>query len=231
MPRLAPLDRGRILDLGCGDGRHLESMRRRGLAVTGLDLSAALLQRARERMAAGPRASLTRGDMRRLPYADGSFAAVLSLFTAFGYFGPLAENRAVVSEVARVLAPGGHWVLDYLDADRVRDELTEAAPSPRRRTVGPLDITESKRIAPQRDQVLKSVVVLPAAGREAEALTWGVGPGGLDYEEQVALFALEEMDALAAAEDLLRVAGAGAYDGRELGTGDRWILVYRRKDD
>ncbi len=229
LPKLAPLGEGHILDLGCGEGRHLQRMRDHGRAVTGLDLSAALLGRARERANAGDRFPLVRGDMRQLPFTEGSFNSVLSLFTAFGYFGPLQQNRPVVAEVARVLAPGGHWFLDYLDADRVRRELEDEPPAPRVRQIGPLDIRETKRLSVAGDRVLKSVSVLPVAGHEGEAAQWQVEPAGLHYEEQVALFTVDELDVLAADEGLDRVAQAGSYEGQDLGTGDRWILVYRRR--
>jgi SAM-dependent methyltransferase len=60
--------------------------------------------------------TLAHGDMRHLPFADGSFDAVLSLFSSFGYFAD-AENAGVLHEVARVLRPGGWLVLDVANRD------------------------------------------------------------------------------------------------------------------
>lgn len=238
LPRLAPLSgagpaAGRpLLDLGCGDGRHLAHLASLAVPAIGLDLSPHLLAGARRRLG-GKRdaAPLVRGDMRRLPFGDGSLGGVLSLFTAFGYFGPLAANGGVVAEIGRVLAAGGHWFLDYFDAGQVRRELEPAGvPALRERKVGPCAVTETRRLDSVGGVVLKDVVLTPLPGREDEAGALGVGPAGLRYQEEVALFALDELDALATGHQLDRVAAAGGYEGQPLGGGSRWLLVYRKRD-
>ncbi len=108
--RMLPDAPGPWLDLGCGQGRHLSQIDARGRICVGLDLSAPLLTLARSDDAS---ARLVRGDMRCLPLGDESCGAVLSLFTAFGYFGPAKAHFPMVSEVARVLAAGGAWFLDF----------------------------------------------------------------------------------------------------------------------
>jgi SAM-dependent methyltransferase len=103
---------GRVLDLACGTGRIAAPLARRGLTVAGLDISAAALEIAR---AAAPALDLRRGDMRQLPWEDASFDAVINMWTAFGYFETEAEDRRVVAEIARVLEPGGLFVLDTVN--------------------------------------------------------------------------------------------------------------------
>lgn len=112
---------GRLLDVGCGPGRHLAAFRERGLDPVGLDLSRPLLRRARE--TTDGRVPLVRGDMRRLPLTAGSFEAVTSFFTSFGYFESPEEDRRVLDEMRRVLRPGGTFLLDFLNAEQVRREL------------------------------------------------------------------------------------------------------------
>lgn len=210
-----------MLDLGCGDGRHLAPLRAAGYAAIGLDLSWPLLVAAR-----GQGAPLVRADMRRLPVRDDACGAVLSLFTAFAYFGREGDAQ-VVRGIARALAPGGHWFLDYLDAGRVTAELG-GGPVERARAAGPLVVTEVRRLDVAGKRVCKSVTLAPAAGREAIAASLGVAAGGLQYEEQVALYTLAELDAMAADGGLYRVAAAGDYDGAELGSGPRCLLAYRK---
>lgn len=111
----------RILDLGCGQGRHLAVFREHGLRSVGLDLSRPLLRRARE--ATDGQVPLVRADMRGVPLADGVFDAVSSFFTSFGYFASRSEDRRVLAEIRRVLRDGGVYLLDFLNADRVRSEL------------------------------------------------------------------------------------------------------------
>lgn len=224
LPRLAPLTvGGPVLDLGCGDGRHLARLAAAGHPALGLDLSPHLLLAARGNLP--PEVSLVRGDMRSLPLAAGSVGGVLSLFTAFGYFGTLAHNRPVVAEVARVLEPGGHWFLDYVDCDRVRRELGDG-PVHRRRHLESLQVDETRRLVDGGARVEKRVELVPLPGREREALHWGVSAEGVRYTESVALFARGEMEALARRLGLEPVAAAGSYRGDPCGQGPRWIMVF-----
>ncbi|AIS01452.1 class I SAM-dependent methyltransferase [Streptomyces glaucescens] len=104
---LVPGDARRLLDLACGTGivtRRLAAARD-GLRVTGADLTDAMVRRAAARL---PGAVL-RADARRLPFADGTFDAVTSVWLLHLLPGPAAV-RAVVAECARVLRPGGVWV-------------------------------------------------------------------------------------------------------------------------
>jgi SAM-dependent methyltransferase len=97
----------RILDVPCGQGRHAHLFAEAGFDVDGLDYSKVLLDKARAR-GTGRNLRYTRGDMRRLPSRwTGRFDAVLNLFTSFGFFTEPADDRRVIAEFARVLAPGG----------------------------------------------------------------------------------------------------------------------------
>ncbi|MHB0935960.1 MAG: class I SAM-dependent methyltransferase [Armatimonadota bacterium] len=103
---------GLVLDLACGQGRHALPLAQRGFRVVGLDYQLNLLQKAKAR---GAGVSFLRGDMRQLPFAE-TFDAVVNLFTAFGYFSD-EENAGILSEVARVLRPGGWFVMDVANRD------------------------------------------------------------------------------------------------------------------
>ena len=230
LPRMAPLGEGPVLDLGCGEGRHLVSLVALVERTVGLDLSPALLRKALERRTRARLGyALVRGDMRSLPFTAGMFSAILSLFTAFGYFGGLDDHTGLVGEIARVLRPGGHWFLDYLNCQAVTRELSREKPQVRKRESTPFLIEETRRLGRDPLRVLKSVVLrpLPLHAGEAEAL--GVPPEGLHYQEQVALFSLAEIDDLAARCGLTRVASAGGYEVEPLVESDspRWFLVYR----
>jgi SAM-dependent methyltransferase len=99
-----------VLDLACGAGRHTAALRRRGYRTLGLDLSLTLLARMRARGL--PQVA---GDMRRLPFTDGSFDWVLSFFTSFGYFERERENFRVLEEIVRVLPAGGRFLIDLMN--------------------------------------------------------------------------------------------------------------------
>jgi SAM-dependent methyltransferase len=113
---LAPV--ARLLDLCCGHGRHAVPLAQLGYRVTGLDLSRTLLARAAAAAGEqGQRVGLVEADMRRLPFADGSFDAVLNLFHAFGYLEDEAQDELVLAEVARVLAPGGRFLQEVANRE------------------------------------------------------------------------------------------------------------------
>ena len=96
-----------VLDLACGAGRHTAALRRRGYRALGVDLSLTLLIRGQVPCVAG--------DMRSLPFADGSFSWVLNFFTSFGYFESERENFLVLGEIGRLLAPRGRFLIDLMN--------------------------------------------------------------------------------------------------------------------
>src|SRR5262249_23487329 len=108
LARLDP-DPQPLLDLCCGTGRHPLRLLEQGISPVGLDYCATVRELARSR---DERLPLVRGDMRHLPFADGSFHSVINFFTSFGYFLAEADNRTVLAEVRRVLRPGGHFLCD-----------------------------------------------------------------------------------------------------------------------
>jgi SAM-dependent methyltransferase len=107
-----------VLDLASGAGRHTAVLRCRGYRTLGVDLSLTLL--ARMQALGLPRVS---GDMRRLPFAAGSFDWVLNFFTSFGYFEQERENFLVLEEIARVLDVGGRFLIDLMNPEVVLSGL------------------------------------------------------------------------------------------------------------
>ena len=121
--RLRP--RLRILDLPCGQGRHAIELARRGYDVTGVDLSPYLLGVAKARAeAAGVGVRWLEGDMRR-PVGGGPFDLVLNLFTSLGYFLDEADDRRVVEAAAAALLPGGRFLLEVINGERVMGHFVE----------------------------------------------------------------------------------------------------------
>lgn len=114
---------GLLLDAGCGSGWWLQALAQAGVSpqrLIGVDLLEERVAAARRRLAgvdmpaerihAGrpstSGARLVQGDVRALPVADGSCALVL-LFTVLSAMGGRQEVRRALTEVRRVLAPGG----------------------------------------------------------------------------------------------------------------------------
>jgi SAM-dependent methyltransferase len=100
---------GPWLDVSCGPATFTRALvaNSNGRAVVGVDLSRAMLERAR---AAAPDAVLVRADAAALPFASGTFGGVVNLAALDLYPGA----ARVIAECARVLAPGGRWVCSTL---------------------------------------------------------------------------------------------------------------------
>ena len=106
--RLAPGPGDRWLDLACGTGAMAERACGAGAEVTGLDLSPALVETAKERAAErGLEIDYVVGDVEALPFEDSSFDKVSSTFGIM--FAP--DHEAVAGEIARVTKQGGSLVL------------------------------------------------------------------------------------------------------------------------
>jgi SAM-dependent methyltransferase len=95
-----------VLDAGCGAGAHSLELIRAGAVVTGVDLSAGLLDIARARL--GPDVQLQQADLvQRLPFADASFDAVLASLVMHY----LPDWQLTLAEFRRVLRPSGRLVI------------------------------------------------------------------------------------------------------------------------
>jgi ubiquinone/menaquinone biosynthesis C-methylase UbiE len=90
----------RLLDVGCGTGHHLASMRERGFEVAGVDGSEEMLEQAR---ANNLGADIRRADVESIPFPDASFDFVVCV-EVLRY---LPDSAQCIREMARVLKPGG----------------------------------------------------------------------------------------------------------------------------
>lgn len=178
----------RILDAGCGAGRHTHALAATGLDVVGLDYSADLLAVAASRAAACPHPPRwIRADVRSMPFRAASFDHAVSFFTSFGYFDDAGDRRHL-GELRRVVRPGGRLLLDFLNAPRVVATLVSES----RRIEGGVTIHETRALRAGR--VEKQAEVVAGAAVVAR------------WSESVRLYERDEL------EGLLAAAGFGVRD-------------------
>lgn len=223
----------RILDIGCGQGRHVDILRRNGYPhCAGFDLSLPLLRDAR---AAG--LPVARGDMRRLPFRAHGFDLVTSFFTSFGYFATFAEDVDTLAQFVSVLKPGGFLFLDLINKGHLIKHLV----SKDRKIIAGAEVIQSRRLIDGSD----SAASADAAGSgKADGAGGYAGPGTVvvkeieirrpdgqveRFEERVRLYEPETMLALAARFSLEHVATFGDETGGTWrpGSSPRMALLLR----
>ena len=207
MLHLAPGER--ILDVGCGRGRHLWPLAQQGYQVSGLDLAAHRIAEAREDSARkGLDAQLYVGSMLD-PLPGGPYGAVVNWFTSFGFFDDRETHRQAISHMAAALRPGGVLVVDFLNSPEVRANLVAE-------DVQELQgITFRQRRWLDQDFVHKTIEVTD--GDRVEA-----------FSERVMLLERADFEAFFAAAGLTKLSFLGDYDGSPWSpTSPRCIAVGR----
>ena len=174
--QLSPMSR--VIDIGCGHGRHALALAERGADVIGLDFAAALLDRARH-LSAGLHTQVRwiRGDMRRLPLRSECAGAAI-VTDAFGFFETEEEHDAVLREAARVLTTGGQLGLKVLNGGRVLDAFRASDREDRDGTVV---------------SVARTLTLDPPRMTERISISGRRGDG--EYERRQRLYRVEELRA------------------------------------
>ncbi|MDP2305855.1 MAG: methyltransferase domain-containing protein [Pseudomonadota bacterium] len=166
--RLLSLTEGdRILDVGCGGGRHAILFQERGFEVTGVDLSPRILRLARENWEArnqgrrGP--TWMPGDMRWLP-ASGPFDAAVLMDHAFGVFDDDADHLRTLTAIIDQLRADGRVVCELLNPYYwAHHNVTRHHPPGS--MAEDMDVVRTYRFDAQRGRVEDRVVVLGRGGR------------------------------------------------------------------
>ncbi|WP_337099590.1 class I SAM-dependent methyltransferase [Paenibacillus sp. YIM B09110] len=203
----------KVLDIGCGMGRHSVALSDLGFAVTGVDLSDDLLEEARRHDAYGE-VEWIHGDMRELPFEDGSFDATVNLFTSFGYFARESDNVGVLRNIRRVLRPGGLCLIDFLNPNYVAEHLVPH--SVREDEEEGVRIDEVRTI--DGDWVKKEITITELVVKEGK-------DAKRQYMERVRLYELDWFREHFASSGLELIGVYGNYDGTPYREADSNRLV------
>ena len=175
--RIGPASR--VIDIGCGHGRHALALAELGAEVIGIDTAIALLDRAQHFAAQLQRETRwIRGDMRRLPIQSRCASAAI-LMDAFGFFETDEEHEAVLREAARVLTTGGRLVLKIVNGGVV---LGEFRPTDREERDGTV-VTIARTLTFEPARITERIRV---SGRRGDG----------EYERRQRLYRVEELGAV-----------------------------------
>ena len=153
-----------VLDLCCGPGRASVELASRGMAVTGVDRSPFMLEKARARgAAASVDVNWVLSDMRDF-VRPAKYDLALSLFTSFGYFEAPEDNARVLEHVRQSLRPGGCFVLDIINKERLAAIFAPVSCS---QTADGQLMFERRHVLPGWEQIENTWYVLDADRYEA----------------------------------------------------------------
>ncbi|HEX5653653.1 MAG TPA: methyltransferase domain-containing protein [Chitinophagaceae bacterium] len=211
LAELNPAPGSRILDLGCGKGRHSKRLAGSHYDVTGLDLAASSIAEAKKWESHRLRFKVH--DM-RLSFGCNRFDFVFNLFTSFGYFQTAEEDQCVLRNITAALRPGGQLVLDYINTRTAEEKLI---PFETREIDGVI-----YRIQRWTDEkhFFKAIVVEHMQGREPFVFT-----------EQVRKFNLPDFETMFEQQGLVieQVYGNYNLDAYESITSPRMILLAKKQ--
>ena len=203
----------RIADVCCGYGRHVLPLAQRGNTVFGIDIAPMMLAKAHHWLEkVGVKAVILRADARQLPFADDSLDVVLNLFNSFGYCQSEAQNQRILTESARVLRPGGKFLLET----RNRPHQIMFAPH-----YQPMETTDGQRfiLRCRYDRVGHRLI---SEWRQTE-------DGPVVHRASIRLYGIGELDEMMAEAGLRKVTIYGDYQATPFAGYQRQVLYLAEK--
>lgn len=203
----------KLLDVGCGYGRHALALAARGYRVVGVDRSEYLISVARKDAAAAERTTSPAyviGDMRHLPF-DSSFDAALSMFTSFGYFRTQHEDRLALQGIARSLAVGGKFLIDLNNPAAVENFIERRGGIRSKNR----DIIQSRYFSRLSNGL--ELTITETLNQKtllwSSTCSWLSGHTRKGYRTRVRLYSLDDLRKMLSTQGLSMASAWGAFDG------------------
>ena len=205
---LNPPPETKILDVGCGKGRHAVHLNKKGFQVYGFDLSKESIDFVKQFESGS--LSFFIHDMRNV-FRENEFNIVFNLFSSFGYFDDHSDNEKVIRANALALKKGGFLVIDYMNSKKVLKHLI------------PEDVKECRGIRfLQRRKIDSGKIIKNISFRCAEK--------DYRFEEHLQLYTLDDFKKMFEAYNLevTNTFGDYALNSFDENISDRLIIIARR---
>ena len=203
----------RILDVGCGFGRHSIELARRGYEVTGIDPSAAMIQAARQKTQNTGLKVDFRQEWGECFQSKQSYDAAICLFTTLGQISEKGENAGLVDQVYAALKPGAWFVVEVPQRDAAVLQLKK------RELIG----TGEKRTEVQRNYDEETGIL-------SEQFCIGDGKGRKTYWLRYRLYEREELEGRLNQGGFAVVAVYGDYSRASLSRAQATVVAVARKE-
>lgn len=198
----------KVLDLGCGKGRHAKYLNSIGFDVTGIDLSPQNIEYCRQ--FENETLHFYQHDMRK-KFRENFFDAVFNLFTSFGYFPDDKENELCIQAAAQSLKEKNYLVIDFLNVARVEADLAPYEV----KIVGELEFHIRKKV--ENGFIYKRISVADGAKETT-------------FTEQVRTLKLEDFERYFKNSGLSLLHIYGDYDMKEYQpSSNRLLLIAQKK--
>lgn len=210
---LAGLESGDVLDLACGPGRHSTALAKRGLHVTGVDISPFLLRQARElAQREGVGIEWVHEDMRSFLRPE-SFDLAISLFTSFGYFDDRGDDVKVLRNVYQSLREGGALVMEMMGKECLASvfQPTGSQELPDGRI-----LVERRQVVDDWSRIRNEWIVLE-------------GDTATTFQFEISIYSGQELKDRLYEAGFREVKVFGGYDGGEYGPNARRLVAVARK--
>lgn len=206
---LTPQQDARILDIACGRGRHAVYLNKKGYDVTGIDLSFANIQFAKQ--FENEKLHFFMHDMRHLLYIN-YFDYAFNLFTSFGYFNSDKEHIKALKSFNRSLKKDGILVLDYFNREKILHNLV----GQEIKVIEDIEFHITKKI--ENDKIIKTI-------------TFEHRKKKFSFREEVKAFSMEDFERLfeASGFEIQRYFGDYALSEYDEDRSDRIVFICRKK--
>ena len=197
----------KVLDLGCGKGRHARYLNSIGFDVTGIDLSPQNIEYCKK--FDNETLHFHEHDMRKI-FKENYFDAVFNLFTSFGYFADDNENQMCIQAAAKGLKEKSFLVIDFLNVARVESDLMPYEI----KVLGELEFHIRKKV--ENGFIYKRISVVEGANETT-------------YTEQVRALKLADFERYFKNANLKLVQVWGDYDKNEYQASSNRLLLIAQK--
>ena len=199
----------KVLDLGCGKGRHSKTLSKFFTALDGIDISKKNIAFAKSNKSKNQNFYLS--DMRDFKMSN-SYGYIFNLFTSFGYFDEISENIKVLENCNKHLKNKGLLIIDFLNAEKIKRTINN---NQEIKIINNIIFEIDKYIS--NNYVFKKIKIID-------------GDSVLNFKEKVQLFELDDFIQMLKKTGFNEISAFGDYQMNSYNSNsDRLILAAKKR--